>query len=399
MGVKTYAVPILLLSLFCSGLQAENLRDPRFVALAESGFEHIFNMDYDRAQQVFVSLEKDYPQHPAPPLYLASIPWLKEMQRRQDLNLDRFLAPAYFSNKTNQVMPPHERTEFFKKIQRAENLARAVLGRDPNDRDALYFMATAYGLRASFAITIDHSLRTAFSYGNKAYSYSKQLVREDPDYYDAYLTLGIYEYTVGVIPWYMRWMIYVLGGHGSKEEGLAHLRLATEKGRYMKDQALLASMVLDVREHSYGEALVLARDLTARFPRSYFFPINVAQILQLSGRTEESIALLLQVEKNAEAGVPNFDKLPLPAFRFNLATEFMYRSKLDPAREQFIKVIADPETPQREKALSHLRLGQILEWQGHPAEAIAECRAVLSLADVEDSHNRATKLLAKLGSK
>jgi tetratricopeptide (TPR) repeat protein len=394
--VKTCTAFALLLPLFCSSLQAENLREPRFVALAESGFEHIFNMDYDQAQQVFISLEKDYPQHPAPPVYLASIPWLKEMERRQDLNLDRFIAPTYFSNKTDRVMPSRERAEFFKKIQQAENLAQAILERDRNDKDGRYFMATIYGLRASFAITIDHSLRTAFSYGNKSYSCSKQLVQEDPEYYDAYLILGIYEYTLGVIPWYMRWMIYVLGGRGSKEDGLAHLKLAAAKGQYVRDQALLASMVLDVREHSYQEALALARALTMRFPRSYLFPINLAQILQLSGRQEESLALLLQVEKRAEAGEPNFDRLPLATFRFNLATKFMYLSKLDPAREHFIKVIGDPRTPPREKALSHLRLGQILQWQGHPAEAIKECRTVLSLPEVENSHRKASDLLARL---
>jgi hypothetical protein len=396
--VKTCAISGLLIILtICRNLWAENLRDPRFVARAESGFELIFNMDYDLAKQVLLSLEKDYPQHPAPPLYLASIPWLKEMERRQDLNLNRFIAPTYFNNKTDQVMPSQERAEFFKKIQQAENLATAVLDGDRNDRDGRYFMATIYGLRASFAITIDHSLRTAFSYGNKCYSYSKQLVQEDPKYYDAYLTLGIYEYALGVIPWYMRWMIYVLGGRGSKEDGLAHLKLATEKGQYAKDQALLASMVLDVREHSYSDASVLARDLTARFPRNYLFPINLAQILKLSGREEDSFALLSRVEQRAEAGEPNFGKLPLSSFRFNLATEFMYRSKLDPARERFIKVLGDPRTSEREKTLSHLRLGQILEWQGHPAEAIREFKAVLSLADVEHSRAKAKDLLAKLG--
>jgi tetratricopeptide (TPR) repeat protein len=386
----------LLILISCSSLCAENLRDPRFVARAESGFDLIFNMDYDKAEQVFISLAKDYPRHPAPPLYLASIPWLKEMERRQDLNLDRFIAPTYFYYKTDQVMPPRERTEFFSKIQQAEALAKAVLQRDQRDKDGRYFLATVYGLRASFAITIDHSLREAFSFGNKSYSYSKQLVQEDPKYYDAYLTLGVYEYTLGLIPWYMRWAIFILGGRGSKEEGLAHLKVATEKGQYVKDQALLVSMVLDVRERLYAEGQVLARNLAARFPRSYLFPINLAQILQLTGRKEEAIPLLLQVEKRTDAGEPNFDKLPIAAFRFNLATEFMHMSKLDLARERFTKSINDPRTTPREKALSHLHLGQILEWQGQPTEAIAECQIVLSLQDVDDSHNQARKLLAKL---
>jgi tetratricopeptide (TPR) repeat protein len=396
--VKTHTAGALFLILACfSGLRAQNLRDPHFVALAESGFAHLLNQDYDKAEQVFVSLEKENPQHPAPPLYQASIHWLKEMERRQDISLNRFIVPAYFYNKTNMVMPPRERTDFFAELQKSENLSKGILQKDRFNKDARYFMATVFGLRASFAITIDHSLREAFSNGNKSYSYAKQLVDEDPKYYDAYLALGIYEYTVGLIPWYMRWMIFVVGGgRGSKEDGLAHLKLATENGEYVKDQAKVVSMVLNVREQHYAEALEQARDLAARFSRSYLFPINVAQILRLAGQNEESIPLLLQVEKRAENREPNFDRLPLANLRFNLGTEFMHMGKLDLAKERFVRSISDPQITDREKALSHLCLGQIHDWQGQRTEAIKECQTVLSLEDVENSHDQAKKLLSKL---
>jgi tetratricopeptide (TPR) repeat protein len=399
--VKTHTVCGVFIALVCiSSLRAQNLRDPHFVARAESGFAHLLNQDYDKAEQVFVSLEKENPQHPAPPLYQASIHWLKEMERRQDISLNRFLAATYFYNKTNMVMPQQERTGFFAELQKSEDLARAILQKDRLNKDARYFMATVFGLRASFAITIDHGLREAFSNGNKSYSYTKQLVEEDPKYYDAYLTLGIYEYTVGLIPWYMRWMIYVIGGgRGSKEDGLVHLKLATDNGEYVKNQAQVVSMVLNVREQHYTEALEQARNLAAQFPRSYLFPINVAQILRLAGRNEESIPLLLQVEKRAENREPNFDRLPLASLRFNLGTEFMHMSKLDLAKERFVRSISDPKITAREKALSHLYLGQIHDWQGQRAEAIKECKIVLSIEDVEDSHDQARKLLSRLKSK
>jgi len=388
--VKLHTISgLFALLVFVPSLRAQDLRDPRFVARAETGFEHILNMDYDKAEQVFASLAKEYPQHPAPPLYSASIPWLKEMDRRQDLSLSHFIAPTYFTNKTNDIMPPQERTAFFTNLQQSESLCRAILSKNRNDKDGRYFMATAYGLRASFAITIDHSLREAFTYGNKCYSLTKQLTGEDPAYYDAYMSRGIYEYIVGLIPWYMRWMAFVIGMHGGKEEGLAHLKLAAEKGQYVHDQAELASMVLGVRERKYAEALELARDMSTRFPRSYLFPINIAQILILSGRKEEAIPVFLQVEKHAGKEEPNFDKLPLAAFRFNLGTQFMYMGKLDIAKERFMKAISDPQSSAREKALSHLYLGRILDWQKQPEEAMKQCRIVMSLADTDDSHAHA----------
>jgi hypothetical protein len=181
-------------------IQAQDLRNPRFTEQAFSGFTYIFNMDYGEARKTFLALEKDFPQHPAPPLYLASIIWLEEMIRRQDVTMDRFVSPMYFTKKTALVMPAQERSDFFRYIQRCQSLATALIEKNPKDFDARYFLATAYGLRASFAITIDHKLREAFSNGNKAYDCAKQLIQDNPNYYDAYLITGIYEYVVGSIP-------------------------------------------------------------------------------------------------------------------------------------------------------------------------------------------------------
>ncbi len=395
---------ILLLSVpwilpTASRLQAQDLRDPRFMERAQAGFTDIYNFDYAQARQVFASLEKDYPQHPAPPLYQACILWLEEMFRRQDLSLNRFVYPSYFSVKTKQEMPPQERDAFFRHIQKCEALANTILKKNSHDKDSRYFLGTSYGLRSSFAITIDHSLRSAYSNGTKAYELTRQLTQEDPDYYDAYLTVGIYEYVVGSIPWYLKWMAFMVGARGDKEKGLEHLRLASEKGQYVKNEALLVQMVLNVREHRNEQALQMANDLSRRFPRNFHFALSAAQISRLAGQKDQAVAMLLQVEKRVEAREPNFDRISIRSFRYDLARELMDMGKLDPAQERFLKAIGDPQTPSREKALSHLRVGRILEWRGKSSEAVQQYRTVLSLADVENSHDQARQYLNKLGYK
>jgi tetratricopeptide (TPR) repeat protein len=385
----------LLSLLAVSRLLAQDLREPQFVERSQAAFGDIFNIDYDKARQAFVLLARDYPTHPAPPLYLASIIWLEEMLRRQDLALNRFIAPAYFTGKTNLVMSSGDRSAFFNYLQKSQDLSNDILLKKRNDMDARYFLATAYGLRSSFAITIDHSLREAFSNGNRAYSSMKKLTEEKPDYYDAYLTLGIYEYIVGNIPWYLKWMAFVIGAHGNKEEGMAHLTLASEKGQYVRNEAQLLCMVLYVREHRFAEALEIARSLNSRYPRSFMFSINVAQILRMLGRKDQASAMLLQVEKQVETKEPNFDKLPLRSFRFDMAVELMSMGQLDLAEERFRKVIDDPQASREKKALSHLRLGQILDWKHRPMDAAGEYNAVLSFEDFDGSHARARELLKK----
>ena len=62
---------LLLILFFAVALPAQNLRDPDFMKKAQAGFTDIYNMDYAKARQLFAALESQYPNHPAPPLYLA----------------------------------------------------------------------------------------------------------------------------------------------------------------------------------------------------------------------------------------------------------------------------------------------------------------------------------------
>lgn len=389
---------ILLLSIalvlsFACDLTAQDLRDPRFVERAQAGFSDIFNLDFERADLDFISLEKDYPRHPAPPLYQASIVWLKELVRRQDLSLNRFIYPAYFMKKSDESMPSQERDAFLSHVRRCEALATAIRKETSRDKDTRYFLATAYSLRASFAFTVEHNVRDAFGYGRKAFSYSRDLIEEDKKYYDAYLTVGTYEYVVGSIPWYFRWMAFVVGLHGSKEEGLNHLKLAASEGQYVKNEAQLIEAVIQVREHRYTEALALTGDLSRRFPRNYLFAVATAQIMEWAGRWDQAIAMLTQVEKRVEGKEPNFDRLPPGRFHFIIGVELMNMSKPDLAQEQFRKALADPQIPAREKALSHLRLGRILDSKGKRNEAVKEYETVLSFENVDQSHTQARQAL------
>ncbi len=115
----------------------------------------------------------------------------------------------------------------------------------------------------------------------------------------------------------------------------------------------------------------------------------------MSGQKDQASATLLQLEKKAEAKEPNFDKLPLQSFRFDMAVELMSMGQLDAAEVRFRKVLDDPQVSREKKALSHLRLGQILEWKHRPKEAYREYQTVLTFEDFDGSRAKARELLKK----
>jgi hypothetical protein len=400
MRMWSFRIPCVLpVLLFTSYLMSQNLREPQFMERTQLAFQDIMNLDYGKALQAFASLEKDYPKHPAPPLYTASIYWLSEMLRRQDVSLNRFISPMYFSQKSDEIMPLAERSAFLQALQKSEKLSRAILSNNPRDKDARYFLGTAHGLRASFAITVDHSLKDAFSNGKKSYSSAKLLIDEDPNYYDAYLSTGLYEYVVDNIPWYWKWMAVVIGLHGDKYTGMKQVKLAAEKGQYVNNEAKLVLMVLYVREHLYKEAKELSQNLHNRFPRSFLFALSNAQILRLAGFKEQAVVEYLEAEKQIETRAPNFDKVPLQTFRYQLGVELMHMDIQDLAQERFQQCINDPQMPFKEKTLAHLNLGRILNWKGRKEDAVKELRLVLSLKEVEDSHSQAKFILNRLRQK
>jgi tetratricopeptide (TPR) repeat protein len=376
-------------------LPAQSLRDPLFMDQARPGFEGVYNLDYDKAERVFIALNKENPRHPAPPLYLGIIDWLRELFRRQDLDLDLFISPSFFTKETKQMMPPARRKAFFDHLQECQDLTQKILVKNPKSADALYFLGASYGILASFSMTVDHSLHKAFSYGNKAYDCDRQILSFDPNYYDAYMTIGLYEYIVGSIPWYLKWLAAIAGYHGTKDEGFRYVDLAVTKGVYVKTDAEVMQMVLRTFEGKSNDALRNAQALHHDFPRNYIFQINIAQIQEKLGHSDQAASEYLEVMRQAEEGKPNYGLLPLATFRYALGNKLFKMGKLAAAKGQLLKSVANPGTPDRERALSHLRLGQILDLEGKRPEAIQHYQTVLNLKDVDNSQETARKLLQK----
>ena len=73
----------------------------------------------------------------------------------------------------------------------------------------------------------------------------------------------------------------------------------------------------------------------------------------------------------------------------------MNMDRLDLAQRLFTAAIQDPATPERERALSHLCLAEVLDVYGNRQQAIINYQQVLSVANFADSHTTAQAYLKK----
>src|SRR5215467_862931 len=185
MATYRFAICVIVLAGVLNGptntLLAQSLKTLEFQEGATKGFDHVYNLDYEEARAAFENLRQQYPQHPGPPLYLALTLWQRELFRRQDLGVDRFVSPESFLQASGRQMPAEERNAFFRYIGESQAACRAILKEKPGDRDARYFLGATHGALAAFAVTIDHDKREAFRQGREAYRHHLQIVEGQPD--------------------------------------------------------------------------------------------------------------------------------------------------------------------------------------------------------------------------
>ena len=392
------AIPIacFLTLVLSSSVPADDLRSEEYAARVRVGLDHLYRLEYREAMRFFQQLAERFPEHPGPSLSMAMSVWLEELFERQELDLDRFISLGYFTRPPNEEMDPAKREIFFDRIERSRSVAEQWLASHPGDSDARYYLGACEAVLGVFAFTIDRSYRAALSHGKKAYKIQKAVIEDEPDFGDSYLTVGTYEYIVGNLPWYIKWIAAIAGYRGSEKRGFEYLIRAAVEGFLVQSDARVLLMVLYMREAEYDYALQMARQLHARYPENFIFHLNRAQILERLGRRDDAVKTFLEVVDRAEAGGPDYQKLDIARLRYPLGERFLALQAPERALEQFEAAADDGDTPMRDRAYSNLRAGEILEGLGRYDEARKRYLRVRSMEDFDGSHRSTSRRLRSL---
>jgi hypothetical protein len=107
---------------------------------------------------------------------------------------------------------------------------------------------------------------------------AEQLLALRPDYYDAYLAIGVENYMLSLKPAPMRWLLQMGGAETDRSKGIAKLRLTAEKGRYLEPFARLLLAVAAARDKDYQRARELMAGLVREFPRNRLYARELARL-------------------------------------------------------------------------------------------------------------------------
>jgi tetratricopeptide (TPR) repeat protein len=278
-------------------------------------------------------------------------------------------------------------------------LAEARLKRDPRDVEALYFLGAAEGLKAAFAVAVERRFMAALGDGSRSVERHRQVIKLDPSFHDAELTIGLYDYTVGGLPLPVKLLASIGGVHGSKKRGLETLQRVASEGRWARDDARSLLIVLYKREKRFGDALAVSRELGAKYPRNYLLKLESADALisqAAAARKENRLDVAAPAEREVfsifdallseRAAAHYFDLI-----HFRYGETLLQAGQPERASREFIAAANTSGAEQGLATMAHLRAAQSLDLASRRNEALAEYRVVLARPDVYNAHEEARR--------
>src|SRR5579862_7129539 len=272
------ALIICVIALCLTGSPCQGRDKNSELSTLDEGFHSLYNFDFSDAQYEFVAWQALHPDDPIGFVAEASGYIVCRFLREGKIEIQLLVRDSSFQSKKKLSPDPAIRAKFEKALQNTEERARARWARDHRDRDALFAMTLAAGLRADYLALIEkHSIASLYS-ANEARTWGEKLLAVDPNYYDAYLASGCDKYIVGSLVAPVRWALRLNGISGDKTEGIKELTLTAEKGNYLAPLARILLAIAYLREKRPEEARQLLSSLQADFPRNPLFPKAIAKI-------------------------------------------------------------------------------------------------------------------------
>jgi tetratricopeptide (TPR) repeat protein len=235
--------------------------------VAQPGFEHFYNLEYDEAMEVFALQAQQNPSSPDNFNHIAQTVLWKEMYRAGLLSSD-FIGGTQFVHQPKLGLSPEQQKQFSEALVHAMSLSQERLAADANDPGALYSIGVSYGLRANYSFVVKKAWRDALKDATAARKAHARLTELDPAFIDAELTQGVNDYIVGSLPFQWKMLGFLAGFHGDKQRGMRTLKEVSERGRMNRVDAMALLAALYLREHRPEEAIPVLKELTQEFPKN-----------------------------------------------------------------------------------------------------------------------------------
>ncbi len=284
--------------------------------LVDAGYEHFYNLEYDRALADFDKAIALDPANPDLHNHAAETVVFQEMFRDGALESELVTGNNSLLRRAKLNPAPETQKRFLSEIGKALELEQARLRRNPNDIGALYAMGITYGLRSNYYFLVQKAWVDALHDATTARKLHNRVSEIDPSNVDARLVQGLDDYLVGCLPAVYKMFGFLIGFHGDKERGIHTVEQVAARGTLNRIDAQVFLAAIYRRERQSAKALPMVDSLIARFPRNYLLRFERAGIYAGLGDGKKAIACVEEVAQFKTKGEPGYARVPWEAIYY-----------------------------------------------------------------------------------
>lgn len=297
-----FALTLLFILLPAHGAVAEQVdTDPlNHEPLVREAFQSFYNMDYTGALQHFDRVQAEHPNDPIATDYILYVTVFQELFRQDLLDTTFYANDGFLTGKHTVTEDPKVRDRVKSLANKAVGQADEELKGNPNDVNALFARGWARSLEAVYEAMVERAFGSALKLALGAKNDHEKVLRLSPNYVDANMVVGVYEYVIGALPFAFKLLIGFAGIHGSKPAGLAELRDSASRGviTSVESRTLLAFFLR--REGKYQQAIAINKTQVVEYPRDFLFSLEQANLAKDAGQGMRAVALYRGLVRDAQ---------------------------------------------------------------------------------------------------
>ena len=357
-------------------------RADELAAAETAGSQLLFDYDFDEAIGHYAGVSERFPEHPTGPYNLATTIWTRLAQRSNGMRGSSLRNDRFFSQQGRPETAPEEVAAFREQLEEAYRRAEALLERDPDDVEALYYLGATEALESGWAMIVDRAWFRAARTIRRGAGRHRRVQELDPGFRDAYAVPGAYDYGIATLPLPLRMLVFLFGMRGDREGGLRGIEITADEGRRARWGGLWTYALLMQREEREDEALAAVRRLQRQFPKNPDFALDEVSVLTARREFGKARELAEAVLERREAGYGNY-RLALPGLvEARLGEALLFAERWEEAEAVLTRGLkAGPNDAVR--AILAFRRGNARDGAGRRPQALSDYGGVIRI-DADD---------------
>jgi tetratricopeptide (TPR) repeat protein len=363
-------------------------RDP----LVREAYEHFYNLDYPGAIDRFERFHAAHPGDPQGTALLLNAVLFQELYRLDLLDTTFYANDGFLTGRHATAEDPKTRDRILALADEAVREADWRISKNPNDIDALFARGWARSLKCTYLAMVERAFGTGLRLAIKAKDDHARVLQLDPNYVDAKLVVGVYEYVVGALPVPFKLLIGFAGITGSKSRGLEMLTDAGNRGVQTTVEARTVIALFLRREARYKEAVQVVRTLKSQYPHDYLFCLEEANLRKDAG--EGMVAVQAYQDIVANSAKPGYyAEARLELAYFGLGDALRGQRHYGEAAQSYEQAAWTKNVGPELKIRSLLAAGECHDLSGERSQALKDYQAAIDAGPNTSRADTARKYL------